>query len=383
MRAKEGAMVRFLVVFLSLYSAMHVLFFIRIRILFADRKGVQAAVVLFLVFMVVAPILSRMLERAGSEGSARLLAIVGFNWTGFIFIAFCGTVLMLLADVCIWGFNHTGIMNLPLLTGKIPTLTLMGLSVLLCLYGHVESRRIKIESVSIVTEKLPLGTDRLKIVQISDVHLGLMAGDALINKITGKIQTLQPDILVSTGDLIDGADGYSAATIDRLKQIPARYGKFAVSGNHEFYAGLERSMEITRRAGFNVLRNEVETIDALINVAGVDDTAMNRPEKEYLVLSAVSNGLFTLFLKHRPQVSRKSLGLFDLQLSGHTHGGQIFPFRYAVNQQYPLPDGFVELNENSNIYTSRGTGTWGPQMRILSPPEITVIELVRKAVPAG
>lgn len=376
-------MVRFLVVFLSLYSAMHALFFFRIRVLFVERKGVQAAVALFLVLMILAPVISRLLERNGSEGPARLLAIIGFNWTGFIFLAFCGTVLMLLVDVSLWGLNHIAKTNLPLLTGKMPVLTLIGLVSLLCTYGYFESRGIKTEYVRIATLKLPAGTDRLKIVQISDVHLGLLAGDTLTSKIAAKIHAIQPDILVSTGDLIDGADGCSARNIEQLKRIPARYGKFAVTGNHEYYAGLERSLEITGRAGFRVLRGEAETVGALINVVGVDDAVVERSENEHITLSSLKNGLFTLFLKHRPWVNRKNLGLFDLQLSGHTHGGQIFPFRYVVNLQYPLPGGFVELSQKSKLYTSRGTGTWGPQMRILSPPEITVIELVRKPDSAG
>lgn len=376
-------MTRFLIIFFSLYSAMHVVFYCRIRVLFAGRRWLEAAAVAFLLVMIVAPIVSRLLERNGQEGLARFAALIGFNWTGFIFLAFCGAAGMLMVDVLVSVFNRLAGLQLPHLTGWIPAVGLLAGALLLCGYGYVESRNIVIERIRIETAKLPGGTERFKIVQISDVHLGLLAGDGRLKVIAEKIQAERPDILVSTGDLIDGRSGDFTETIEIFRRIKPRYGKYAVTGNHEYYAGLERALTITQSAGFQVLRGKAVTINGLLNIAGVDDALSDRFEHERLILSSAANGLFTLLLKHRPWVSNSGPALFDLQLSGHTHGGQIFPFRYLVKLQYPLPGGYVELDHQAKLYTSRGTGTWGPQMRVLSPPELTVIEVVPTAPRPG
>jgi hypothetical protein len=155
-------------------------------------------------------------------------------------------------------------------------------------------------------------------------------------------------------------------------------GKFAVIGNHEYYPGLEQSLGFLKRAGFFMMRNEAITVKGSLNIAGIDDPAVGITVDETAVLSSVQNGLFTLYLKHRPNVPDATLGLFDLQLSGHTHRGQIYPFNYIVSIPYPYLNGFFSLEQGSYLYTSRGTGTWGPPIRILSPPEVTIIDIVRK-----
>jgi predicted MPP superfamily phosphohydrolase len=147
--------------------------------------------------------------------------------------------------------------------------------------------------------------------------------------------------------------------------------------------GLPHALEITTRAGFTVLRNEAVTVSGLINIAGVDD-----PTGKYLglstglleerLLSRLPKDNFTLLLKHQPIIREDSLGLFDLQLSGHTHQGQIFPFRYMVQIFFSHIGGWYDLPKGSHLYVSRGTGTWGPPIRFLSSPEVTVIDLIHE-----
>jgi len=220
----------------------------------------------------------------------------------------------------------------------------------------------------------------LKIIQLSDLHLGLLAGANRLTPIIDKILTEHPDIIVSTGDLLDSTHGDFSEIIKLFNLIPVRYGKYAVTGNHEYYSGLENALAITRRAGFKMLRGHGVTIDGLINIVGVDDADAALTDRERIALMTVKNGSFTLLLKHRPSIAFNHLELFDLQMSGHTHGGQIFPFTYLVRYLYPLPDGYVELNKDTVLYTSRGTGSWGPQMRILAAPELTVIELAPEKI---
>jgi predicted MPP superfamily phosphohydrolase len=167
-----------------------------------------------------------------------------------------------------------------------------------------------------------------------------------------------------------------------IAAVPAKGGKFAVTGNHEYYAGLDQALEFTRKAGFTVLRNQSITLPEGITISGVDDSAGQRrglppvapPESE--VLKSLSPRQFQLLLKHRPLIAETGKEHFDLQLSGHVHKGQIFPFNLLVRMMFPIPCGTTRANNGSTIHVSRGSGTWGPPMRFLAPPEVTVIDIV-------
>jgi predicted MPP superfamily phosphohydrolase len=166
-----------------------------------------------------------------------------------------------------------------------------------------------------------------------------------------------------------------------LQEIKPSYGKYAVTGNHEFYAGLHESLSFTQRAGFTVLRHTGVALTEGFNIAGVDDTAnryfaSQEHPSEREMLQSLDQKNFTLLLKHRPVADSKSLGLFDLQLSGHTHKGQIFPFNIVTLLYFPIHWGCINPVDHCYLYVSRGSGTWGPPIRFLSPPEVTLIELV-------
>jgi len=206
----------------------------------------------------------------------------------------------------------------------------------------------------------------------------------LITQIIRKIEREHPDIIVSTGDLVDGVTRHIDHLAERLKTLDARHGKFAVMGNHEIYGGIKKTVKFIRDAGFTLLRGEGVTVNNAINIAGMDfsggETAGYRSsspgENEQEVLSKLPSHLFTLLLKHKSDVEENSLGFFDLQLSGHSHKGQIFPMNLATMFIFSYHTGFTELKKGSAIYTSRGTGTAGPPIRFLSTPEITIIDIM-------
>jgi predicted MPP superfamily phosphohydrolase len=250
-------------------------------------------------------------------------------------------------------------------------------------YGYLEAKGIRLEHITIETSKIPEEMSGLRIVQISDVHIGLIVREHRLRNILDKVKKVNPDLLVSTGDLVDGQLNRLEGLAEILQNIRPVFGKFAITGNHEYYAGLDQSLAFIKEAGFTILRGRSVEIEGSVNIAGIDDkTGMQfgrykgGTEKE--VLSGLDPGNFTILLKHRPLIEDTSLGLFDLQLSGHTHKGQIFPFSLITKLYYPKHAGYMSLPENSQLYISRGSGTWGPPIRFLSPPEVTVIELVRK-----
>jgi predicted MPP superfamily phosphohydrolase len=257
----------------------------------------------------------------------------------------------------------------------------LALSLLIVVYGSFEANRIRTEHVIIKTPKIPETVGRVTIAQISDVHIGLIVGKKRLEKILDKVNAIQPDILISTGDLVDGQMDDVSTLAHMFREIPAKYGKVAITGNHEFYAGLDRSLAFTKAAGFTVLRGEALNIDGFLTIAGVDDMAGEGSGRynnisEKALLSSVSQNKFTLLLKHRPLLEKDAIGLYDLQLSGHVHKGQIFPFSLITMLFYPEDAGLLTLDKNASLYVSRGSGTWGPPIRFLSPPEVTRIDLV-------
>jgi uncharacterized protein len=370
-------MVLFLLTFLTVYTCMNALVYYRVRAFLPDRWGAHSYLLLFLVLMVVAPIGTRLLERSGYEWAAKLVGHIAYYWMGFVFLSLWGFLVVGIIGLAFKLLNSLSIANLPSLAGKGSSLIVFATVLLICVYGHMEARLIEVERVEIKTDKLPQGMQRLKIAQISDIHLGIINGKRRLEEIVNLIRAEQPDLLAATGDLVDGDMAQNGEIHELLNQVQPPMGKYAVTGNHEFYAGLPQALETIERSGFRVLRGEGVVITGVLNVVGIDDPTVRPATDETSLLASSRNGLFTLFLKHRPEVPKESLGLFDLQLSGHTHRGQIFPFRFFTGMVYPMQNGLHDLAGGSRLYTSRGSGTWGPPIRVLSPPEVTIIELVR------
>ena len=375
----------FFITFFTLYAALHAYVFIKAWYAFRFRPLTGCIIALFLFLSVFMPMIARTLEQGGQESIARVLAYIGYIWMSAIFIFFVISLTIDIGRFFIIMASSIFKVSLPTVSRASLLLFLIPIaaSVSIVAYGYHEALTIRTERVVIETPKLPGTVKKLKIVQISDVHLGLVNRENRLRKVVAVIKEVDPDIVVSTGDLVDGQINTIDGLSDMLREIEPRYGKYAIMGNHEFYAGVAISEDFTRKAGFRMLRQEAITIDGVINLAGVDDDAGHRSAgrasgRESLLLAGLPRQLFTIFLKHRPLVEASSLGLFDIQLSGHTHGGQVYPFKYITRITFPMIAGLYRLEKSSLLYVSRGTGTWGPPIRFLTPPEVTVIEVVRK-----
>jgi len=326
------------------------------------------------------PIATRIIEKKEFFSLARITAHLGYIWMASIFIFFVLSIFFDLLSLLINPFFPTTV-NFRFMVSVV-------LTALLIIYGFFEANNIVVEKITVKTTKLPSNVKSLRIVQISDLHLGLVVRGKKVENILETVRSLNPDIVLATGDIVDGQTNDILQHSEIFINLKPPLGKYAITGNHEYYAGLTESIKFLKDSGFKMLRGEVVNVSNIINIAGVDDGAT---EMEKEILSKVNNGLFTIFLKHRPLINIESLKFFDLQLSGHTHKGQIFPFYYITKLAFPLNTGLYELKEGNFkkldkkeviatvplLYTSRGTGTWGPPIRILAPPEITVIELQR------
>jgi len=311
-------------------------------------------------------------------------AYIAYFWMGILFLAFS---IYLVIDIYKIVISFSSRIFYPGLLDFMPQarmtfFTVLAIIAVINIYGWFEAGNIRVEKIEMKTSKLPPGTDMLRIVLIADTHFSTVNGLGPARKITGIIDNLKPDLLVSAGDLFDRGIR-NKSEIERLfAGIKAPYGKFATTGNHEFISGIKASTEFTENAGFRMLRNEVVNVAGFINIAAVDDPSArtfggSQDAVEHEVVTGLLPDHLNIFLKHQPKIEKGSIGKFDVQLSGHTHKGQIFPFTLVVSLFYKYMDGFFDLGNGSILYVSRGTGTWGPPIRFLTFPEITVIEFIR------
>lgn len=379
-------MTPFILIFLLIYSGTHFYAFHKARAAFAFGTVTGICLAAFMVLMISAPFIVRLSERHGFEFAARLMSYTGYIWLGLLFLFFSASLVFDIYSLLVYS---GGLMLKRDLSGigipaRLSFFVSLFLAVIISFYGYFEAGNIITERIVIRTPKIPKEAGRLKIVQISDVHIGLIIRGERLKRILEQVKNAGPDVLVATGDLVDGQINNIGEMAELFKDIKPRFGKFAITGNHEFYAGLDRALAFTRESGFLVLRGEAVTVEGLINIVGVDDSQGKAYEDfkdipERKLLSGLPEGKFTLLLKHRPLVDKTAVGLFDLQLSGHAHKkGQIFPFGLVTWLYYPVHAGYANLSGSSNLYVSRGAGTAGPPIRFLSQPEVTVIELVHE-----
>jgi predicted MPP superfamily phosphohydrolase len=375
-------MIMLLLTFFLLYGGLHLHFFLRIRAALAPGAAVQITLILLLVLGLMTPIIVRAAERFGLETPARLLSWVGYTWMAVLFFFFTVSLLIDVYRLAAWSAGLIFRADVGALLPSARTLFLLpvALSLAMGVYGLFEARQIRTERIEIHSEKIPKAAGRIRIVQISDVHVGVLVRGERLAEMLRAVREAQPDLLVSTGDLVDGQLNSMAEAEAQFREIRPRYGKFAVTGNHEFYAGLDQALAFMARAGFVPLRGEVATVAGAVALAGVDDpTSRSFGPRGRLsdreVLSGGS-GRFTILLKHQPIIQKDAPGAFDLQLSGHTHRGQIFPFSLITRRFFSFHSGNYGLANGALLHVSRGTGTWGPPIRFLAPPEITVIDLL-------
>jgi predicted MPP superfamily phosphohydrolase len=306
----------------------------------------------------------------------RLLAWPAFVWMGMLLIL---TLVILGADVVRLILHVGGGLRDPerrlvlqrLLGGAAAAIG-AGLGVHAYRQG---TGRVAVKEVEVKLPKLPAELDGFVIAQLTDVHVGPTIGRAFIEEVVRTTNALKPDIVAITGDLVDGSVAELGESVAPLGELSARHGTFFVTGNHEYYAGVDEWMAHLPSLGIKPLRNERVAIggDGGFDLAGIDDYHA-RPDLARALAGRDTTRALVL-LAHQPKaVLEAAQHGVGLQLSGHTHGGQIWPWGYAVRLQQPYVAGLARHGETM-LYVSRGTGYWGPPMRLNAPAEITRITL--------
>jgi len=343
------------------------------------------------------------LHREGFEG----YLFNAIDWVGFVFLGFVSilVIFMLVRDIpFIFNAIKSGLYKMFVRRSKRPyfiepdrerrrfllnasNAVILAATVPLTGYAIFEAR----SKPTVIYNDLPIldlpeGLDGFTIAQISDTHIGPTIRGDWMQMVVDEVNKLGADMVVHTGDMVDGSVASLNGSVKPLGDLKAPYGKWLCTGNHEYYSGVNDWLKEARRLKIQPLVNEHALIDTgkgKILLAGVSDYRGSRLEPAHVsspadAMKGAPEHDVSIMLAHQPRsVFEASKAGVDIQLSGHTHGGQYFPYTFAINMFQPYVRG-LHLHDDTLIYVNSGTGYWGPPMRLGSPPEITLHTLRRK-----
>ncbi len=364
----------FFFIILAIWTALHVYAFWRIAsVPFLANHLPTWAFVLAGVFLWGGFLASRIAERAGATLLAQVLEFLGGNWVGVLFLI---VVCMLAADLAT-GFGYLA----PRLAPQIRGGALVAAGVL-CTIALVQGARSPVvRNYEVEVRGLPAARDGMVLVLASDLHIGGLRGQRWLSARVGEINAQHPDLVVLAGDIVEGHGGSERALLAAMQRLSPPLGVWAVNGNHETYGPGEGDGAVLEHAGFHVLRDQWAEVSPGLVIAGVDDLTTRRRrlgrDAEFIdrALAGRPAGAATIFVSHSPLLPERVANQgVALMLSAHTHGGQIWPFGYVVRLMYPLLGGRYEI-AGMPVIVCRGTGTWGPQMRLWSRSELLRIVL--------
>jgi len=328
---------------------------------------IGAGVILWVVFF-----LGRVIGHGGTGTLAGTLEFLGMTWMAVIFLT--SVSLISIDIVTLFGFFLPRLA--PALRGWALSVGIL-LSVIALFQGL---RPPVIEEYEVSLPGLPVAMEGTVIIALSDMHLGTQIGEPWLADRIAQVKAQQPDLVVLLGDVFEGHGPPEDQLITVFKQLSAPLGVWAVLGNHEFHG--KRGLKMFEKTDFKLLRNGWAEISPGLILAGVDDLTRRRRRKQEG--DPVSQALAgrpagaAILLSHSPLENEKAAEAgVGLMLCGHTHGGQIWPFDYLVRSRYPLLEGRYDVN-GMTVIVSRGTGTWGPRMRLWHPGEILRVTLRRK-----
>ncbi len=351
----------FIILALLVLASSHYLLYFAIIHFFPLSLLSKKIFLLAIIFLALSFIISMFLSRFSENFFTRALYFASGFWLGLL-------TNLLLASIFIWLVLYVfrGV-NIPILASLLFLLALV-----YSLYGVFNAFNPKLTNISVTISNLPQTWEGKKIVQLSDIHLGIIHRQDFLDSIVNKINSIKPEMVLITGDLFDGMDGDLNFLVSPIDKLNPPQGIFFVTGNHETYLGVDKVFEALAKTKVKSLKDEVVDVSGLKLIGLNFDSDINvlkSLEKDF-------SGRPNILLYHSPVHINdfKEAGI-NLQLSGHTHKGQLSPFGYITKLIYNGYDYGLHKIGDYTIYTSVGAGTWGPPMRTGNRPEITVITL--------
>jgi uncharacterized protein len=339
--------------------------------------------IIFWVF-VSAYVAARFLERAYPCNFTEVVTWIGSFWLGIMVYSL---LIVLMVDFArlINHFFHVfpAVFYADYQKTKQIALIVSGCIIILTVTaGFVNARLPVIRRLDIVINKKVSGDNSLKIVMVSDIHMGTLIAKRRTNYLVGKINSLKPGLILFAGDVVDEdlAPVIRRNLGEMLGQLIAKHGVYGITGNHEYIGGAERAVKYLEAHGIKMLRDTAVLVDNYFYLVGRDDrdkarfTGKNRKSLEE-IMGKVDTSYPVILMDHQPFKLEKAVELgVDLQLSGHTHHGQLWPFNYVTNAIYELSWGYRQIGQ-THFYVSSGFGSWGPPVRVGNRPEIVVIDV--------
>jgi hypothetical protein len=374
----------FFSIFFAVYGLVNYYIFIRGLHTIPQNSSFRIYYIYFFIIVSLSFIAGRLLERVWLSPFSDGLIWIGSFWLSamlyFVLALLCIDVLRLI--------NHFVTIFPPVITANIIqakqylaySVTLVVLIVIIA--GSFNARSPKIKTLNLTIPKKAQSVKSMNIVVVSDIHLGTIIGKQRFDKIVGQINSLNPDLVLLPGDIVDED---VAAIIDdnvgeSLRNINSKFGVFAVTGNHEYIGGVERSCRFLTKNGIIMLRDSAVLINDIVYLVGREDRTINRftdrrrKALEELMVN-VNKTYPVILMDHQPIGLDEAVNnSVDLQLSGHTHNGQLWPLNYIAEAIYEVSWGYLKKGD-THFYVSSGIGTWGPPVRTGNTPEIVNIIL--------
>jgi len=366
-------LILFILVFSIIYIALNYYVYSHIVGGLNLSNGASKNLLLFFLIATLSFIPSEILNRHSDSEWISHILLLSFAWLGVTSIAITIFAIVDVLRIFIRGKNFR----------YYTTISALVLIVLIsgyCLYN--QAGRPVVKEINIPLPKLPPALSGFTIVQLSDLHLDLSKSERRLKNLVEQTLALKPDLIVITGDLIDSDICRLNDFCKILKCLKAKYGVYAVTGNHEFYAGIPLFMKIAANSDIKVLRNTKVLIADAIELAGIDDAQAAKRFVNISLQESLSNAFKkvdfrnpVILLSHQPDVFDIARGMgADLQLSGHTHAGQLPPMDLLIQILFKYPFGLYK-RDSSYLYTTCGAAFWGPPMRLFSKPEIVKVIL--------
>jgi len=330
--------------------------------------ALQKTLLIIFGILSVSFVISNLLVRYFENFITEKLYFLSSVWLGIAWYITLATVLSL---IIIWIFFWLGIkVNTTLIIS-----ILIGLAVFFSGYGIWNARQIKARNITVSLKNLPASWRGMTAVHVSDVHIGTINRYSFVDKVVKKVNKASPDIVFITGDLVDGAGQKLNHLLDAFDNIKTKYGKYFVTGNHETYISLDKSLAAIEQTNITVLRDQLAEVEG-VQILGIDYPGMGKKIEFEKLFGQLNVNKPCIVLYHEPtvqMVTKAQQAGADLMLSGHTHVGQLWPFNWVTKKMYQGRDYGYHQEGEFTLYTSPGVGTWGPPMKTISRSEITVI----------
>lgn len=382
MKVKIGFMIFFTIVFL-VNLGVNLYIFSRTRVLFPSAATAWWLSAILFWMVAFAYIIGRFTERAGSMWLAEPFVRAGSWWMGamlYLTLAFLLidlfrgiNSLIRISDVLHFSWNSD--------KGRVGVVVAYAVAAMVLAFGYYMAKTPVVRWQEITLNK-PVPGGKQRIVLVSDIHLGMMISNGRLDTMVSMVNRLQPDIVLLAGDVFDEDLGPVIQNNmgDLIKNLKARHGVYAVLGNHEFYGNAAEAQKYLEAHNITVLRDSVVVLENGIAVAGREDITGDRmygkPRKTVsALLESLNKEMPVILMDHQPyKLSEVAGGGIDLQVSGHTHHGQMWPFNYITGSLFEISRGYGKIG-NAHFYVSSGYGTWGPPIRTNSRSEIVVLDM--------